>query len=80
MAQITEERKKMESAFMSEFWALRKAVAEPEDNHEYCDKVIKWTQKIYETYGKDEYVKRLLLANVDDIEKKAKQRGMRVNG
>ena len=70
MAQISQERFKLESAFMQAFWKLRKEIGTPEETDKYWDDLIDKVDKIYNQFGRDEYVKNILLVMVDDLERR----------
>jgi len=72
MAEITEARKKMESSFMGDYWNMRKAIAEPEENDEYWNNLLKVTSDMGKKYGNDLYVESVLLACIIDIESRSK--------
>jgi len=76
MAQISDERKKIESAFMKDFWDLRKAVATPESRQEYWNDVVDRTTAIWNKYDHDPYLSALILTMVDDIEARSKNKNM----
>ena len=78
MAQIDEQRKAMESAFMAEYWTLRKEIGTPEDNEAYWTHVINRCNQLGEKYCRDPYLVSMILNLVHDLEARrgaAKQYG-----
>lgn len=60
----------VESRFMTDFWALRKKYYTPEDQDEFWIALDQDADGLYQKYKKNEYVKKMILALVDDIEKR----------
>ena len=75
-AQLSDERKAIESPFMGDYWKLRKQYGEPEDRNEYWAELVENREgrkqgviyEIAEKYNNDSYVECILLAFVDDLE------------
>ena len=66
---MSEERKKMEIAFMGDFWTLRKAFANPQvDDDTYWESLVTAVDALGETYGHDSYCDVMLIQLVGDIE------------
>lgn len=55
---------------MTDFWSLRKKYYTPEDRDEFWIKLEQDADDLYRKYKKNEYVKKMILALVDDIEKR----------
>lgn len=68
--QISGKKIPIESRFMTDFWALRKKYYTPEDQDEFWIALEKDADDLYRKYKKNEYVKKMILALVDDIEKR----------
>lgn len=60
----------LESRFMTDFWALRKKYYIPEKHDNYWMSLMDETDELYKKYGKNEYVKKMLFALIDDLEKR----------
>ena len=71
MAEINEDRKRFESAFMADYWNLRKRICNPEDTDVYWNDVVRSTSDLAAKYGNDEYVEQILMVCVDDIQRRA---------
>jgi len=69
--EMQDDRKNFESAFMADYWKLRKRLYNPEDSDTYWNDVVTSTNNLAAKYGEDEYIVQILLANVDDIERRA---------
>ena len=72
MAQIDNNRYQLESAFMTGYWPLRKALATPEDTPEYWNQVYEMLTKFGEQFKNDYYAECILLACVSDLEYRSK--------
>ena len=68
--QISGKKIPVESQFMTDFWALRKKYYTPEDQDEFWIALEQDADDLYKKYKKNEYVKKMILALVDDIEKR----------
>lgn len=65
MSQISTERKKLLSGVMNDLWQYIKAHDTVEGTDEYWLSVCENAGKIYNKYGQDDLVKRLVLAFVE---------------
>lgn len=72
MAKIGETRKQRESAFMSEYWNLRKEIGTPEDNDAYWEHVVKSVDALAAKYSESPYFQFILTDCVVDLEIRAR--------
>ena len=72
MAQIGEQRKAEEGAFMSAYWNFRKSIATPEDREEYWLSVIDGVNALEQQFNKNPYFQGILIACVADLEERFK--------
>ena len=68
MSQISTERKKLLSGVMNDLWQYIKDHDTVEGTDEYWLSVVENAGKIYNKYGQDDLVKRLVLAVVESKE------------
>ena len=68
--QISGKKIPVESQFMTDFWALRKKFYIPEERDSYWISLMDETDELYKKYGQNEYVKKMLFALIDDLEKR----------
>ena len=69
-AAISDARKAIETPFMNDFWALRKAMGEPEDRQEYWSELMNSANSLAEKYNRDPYIVVMLLGCIEDLEKR----------
>lgn len=70
MAEVKAKEIPVESQFMTDFWNFRKRYYIPEDQDEFWVALERDADGLYRKYKKNEYVKKMILALVDDIEKR----------
>ena len=73
MAQLGDTRKNMESAFMNEYWKVRKEIGQPEDRNEYWNEVLEILADIGDRYNRDDYIVNVLIACADDLEQRSSE-------
>lgn len=71
MAAMSEERKKYESAFMTDFWKLRKDNAVPEESDEYWEMLMQKYNELVYKYGQDPFIVAIASACVFEIESRS---------
>ena len=71
MAQLGDTRKNMESAFMNEYWRVRKEIGQPEDRQEYWSEINNRLTEIWDRYNRDDYISNVLMACIDDLEQRS---------
>ena len=79
MAQISEQQKQIESQFMAEYWALRKAIATTETTDEYWEFAYKSLTELEWKYSAADpqnalYYKGIILACSNDLQAKDQTR------
>lgn len=72
MAQLDENRKKMESVFMADFWNLRKQIGTPEEDQNYWKEVYEKITEMEQKYNHDLFVNCMILAFTTDLESRSK--------
>ena len=74
MAQITENRKKIESAFMQAYWKFRKEYGDPEDNEAYWISFCEAADEIGKQFGFDPYIVSVIVCCAEDLDRQAHER------
>lgn len=63
-----------EQQFMKDYWIFRKQYYNPEDSDDYWSKVCSSADNLYNKYGEKEYFKKIILACLDDLDKRYKEK------